>query len=301
MCFQIELIVPVPNQALPVENSSRTVQKARTLFAGLQEELNNLTQSKMLPADRVWEEERPPLQIEDNWIERADPYRERCRVETPSLNAVLRLCYLTTPFNADKVPFTQEDLAAFVESKTTRNRTYFWFKWGMLVFGALCILQGFSNCIAPSIHPRDRGAFLQGMMNTIAGVIIAGLGVLFTGLNPDHSQDKLNIKVDRINRVKEKLDEVARTLIIFCYNKKKEVRQLAQLAAAEISIPNLAQAAQPHKYALEPHDVANTLILLKQAVQYIQEAKVPENPGLNELLKNTLKRKEELVLRNEWE
>ncbi len=129
-----------------------------------------------------------------------------------------------------------------------------------------------------------------------------GLGVLFTGVNPDVSQDDLNLKVDRLNRVKEKLDEVARTLVAFCLHKKASVRLLGQTAAEEIEIESIEKAAtHSKKYAITKDDIAPSLDLLRQSVKYVTKGIVPKDSLLKMFLEGLWRRKDDLIAKNEWE
>lgn len=277
--------------------STRTIEAAKEAFDTLKESLESIGDLTLLPDDLEVQEDESSSEesSESHWSERIDPKEELDRLEKPSLNAVRRLVYLTT-IQPGKLPYAEEDLQAFVISNQTRQKTYRWFKLGMVPFLALSAIQGFASVIAPSTEPRDNASYYQGTMITVASTCICALGILFTGLHPDVSQDKLNEKVDRLNRVKEKLDEVARTLIIFCFHKDQAVRILAQTAASELNIGSIEIAAtHSNRYAITSTDIEPSLTLLRQAVRYVNNGTIPEDHALNMLIQTLLKRKLELA------
>lgn len=293
------------HQNLPQVNpiaGSKTFEAAKIAFENLAKQLDSLHACKLLP----YAQELLQINLSEasssspiHRTEKLNPAAERERIESPSTNAILRLCFLAT-FDEDnkleKVPFTEQDLAAFVLSKTTRDRTYRWFILGMIPFTLLSGVQGFANILWPN------SIYGQAAAITAAGTSVAAMGILFTGYNPDISQDCLNEKVDKLNRVKKELDEVARSLISFCFYKVAAVRKLAQFAADEINMSWIEKAAtNSQKYAISKQDIAPSLELLTQAIAYIREGKTPENPELNSLLSNCLTRMEQQIDRKEWQ
>jgi len=294
--IQLHSPINIPN-VLP---GAKTLEAARIAFGNLTNQLESLHKTTLLPSSQRSSALIPSTDSHQaHRTEQINPAVERERIELPSMNAVLRLCFLATLDQANKtgkVPFTEQDLNAFVLSKVTRDRTYRWFILGMIPFTILAGFQGYASLLLPDSIAG------QGALITAAGVAVAALGILFTGYNPDISQDCLNEKVDKLNRVKKELDEVARSLISFCFYKKAVVRKLAQIAAEEINMDWIERAATiSQKYAITKQDIAPSLELLGQAIAYIRDGKTPENPELNNLLSNVLERMEELQQRGQWE
>ncbi len=294
----------------------KTIKAAENAFQALHDALEGIHKHTLLPDNDCWMEEASSSSSTDDpseiisdvenplenshWTDTVDFNAELQRLQEPSLNAVYRLVYLTTidgteddAGNVIRLPFANEDLDAFVKSKTTRNRTYRWFKLGMIPAAVASAVGGCAGLAFPSTEPRDDNSYYQATMITMAGIVSFGLGIWFTGLHPDISQDKLNEKVDRLNRVKEKLDEVARTLIIFCFHPDEGVRKLAQAAAAEININNIRKAAtHSSRYAITDSDIEPSLKLLSQAVNYIQEMIKPEDHSLIGLIERLIEKRE---------
>jgi hypothetical protein len=166
----------------------------------------------------------------------------------------------------------------------------------MIPFTVLSGVQGFAALMIPNT------IWAQALLITASGVAIAAAGVLYTGYNPDHSQDCLNDKVDKLNRVTEELNEVARTLISFCFYKEASTRKLAQQAAQEINIEWIEKAATASpQYAITKQDIEHSLKLLKQATDYINKQQRPTDNELRTLLQRCLERKDELIIQGRWE
>lgn len=287
------------NQQISI-NKNQTIQVACKIFEKLQGELHGLVDTKFLPEDiQLTSNEPKPVK----WLEKTNPHQERLRIETPSFNSVLRLCYLATftdEVNA-KVPFAFEDSQAIIVSNETRGRTYTWFKKGAALFVFLSFAQGFVSCMFPSEKPRDSGSIWQGLVSGACSSVMAIGGIVFTGIFPDVSQDMLNDKVDKLNKSQEKWDEVARTLIMFCFNRKANIRELAWQAANDIKIDALIKASTNGSYSLPTTEIVPRLKLLKQAVDYILIGSVPEDHSLNILIQDLLERKSVLTESGQWE
>ncbi len=284
------------------KNKPTTIEAAKAAFKNLSLQLGSLQSLTLLPSSQ----EQPTLRIASSSIqsqfahrtEGLDAQKELERIEQPSMSAILRLCFLATIDEENptkKVPFTNQDLAAFVLSKKTRDRTYRWFILGMAPIAVLSAVGCFSAVFWPD------SLVAQASLNTSMQVGVAALGILFTGYHPDISQDCLNEKVDKLNRVKKELDEVARSLLTFCFYKTASVRRLAQIAAEEINMNWVEKSATLVQYAITRQDIIPSLDLLSQAIAYIKDGIAPSSPELVNLLSHCLKRMEEQKNRKEWE